>query len=72
MTKKHIDKIVKKGKDAEQDFLNWLDENKFSYLYINQDTESFPKLFTNPDLHRQAIDAAHASAGDLFNHCATL
>ena len=21
-----------------------------------------------PDLHRQAIDAAHASAGDLFNH----
>ena len=47
MTKKHIDKIVKKGKDAEQDFLNWLDENKFSYLYINQDSESFPKLFTN-------------------------
>ena len=28
MTKKHIDKIVKKGKDAEQDFLNRLDENK--------------------------------------------
>ena len=25
-----------------------------------------------PDLHRQAIDAAHAPAGDLFNHCATL
>ena len=23
-----------------------------------------------PDLHRQAIDAAHAPAGDLFNHCA--
>ena len=47
MTKKHINEIVQKGKDAEQDFLNWLDKNEFSYLYIYQDSESFPKLFTN-------------------------
>ena len=40
-------KIVQICKNAEQDFLNWLDENKFSYLYINQDIESFSKLFTN-------------------------
>ena len=26
MTKKHINEIVQKGKDAEQDFLNWLDK----------------------------------------------
>lgn len=40
-------KIVQICKNAEQDFLDWLDENKFSYLYINQDIESFSKLFTN-------------------------
>ena len=40
-------KIVQICKNAEQNFLNWLDENKFSYLYINQDIESFSKLFTN-------------------------
>ena len=40
-------KIVQICKNAEQDFLNWLDENKFSYLYISQDIESFSKLFTN-------------------------
>ncbi|WP_260923425.1 hypothetical protein [Aliarcobacter cryaerophilus] len=39
--------IVNKVKDSEQDFINWLDENKFSYLYINQNIESFSKLFTN-------------------------
>ena len=71
MTKKHIDKIVKKGKDAEQDFLNWLDENKFSYLYINQDTESFPKLFTNqvkrPDF-LLLIDSIGLIAVDIKNY----
>lgn len=36
MTSKHSKKeIIQKGKEAEQDFLNWLDKNKFSYLYIN-------------------------------------
>ena len=38
--------IVNNVKDSEQDLINWLDENKFSYLYINQDIESFSKLFT--------------------------
>ncbi len=71
MIKKHIEKIVKKGKDAEQDFLNWLDENKFSYLYINQDTESFPKLFTNqvkrPDF-LLLIDSIGLIAIDIKNY----
>jgi hypothetical protein len=39
--------IVNKVKDSEQDLINWLDENKFSYLYINQDIKYFSKLFTN-------------------------
>lgn len=71
MTKKHINEIVQKGKDAEQDFLNWLDKNEFSYLYINQDSESFPKLFTNqvkrPDF-LLLIDSIGLIAVDIKNY----
>jgi hypothetical protein len=49
----------------------WLDENKFSYLYINQDSESFPRLFTNqvkrPDF-LLLIDSIGLIAVDIKNY----
>lgn len=71
MTKAQKNEINEQGKAAEIDFLNWLDENKFSYLYINQDIESFPKLFQDhvkrPDF-LLLIDSIGLIAIDIKNY----
>lgn len=63
--------LNKKGDEAEKSFLKWLDENGFSFLYINQDTESFPTLFKNsvkrPDF-LVLIDSIGLIAVDVKNY----
>ncbi|ACZ11989.1 NERD domain-containing protein [Sulfurospirillum deleyianum] len=71
MKKEQLEKNIQKGKDGEQAFLEWLDQNGFSYLYINQDTDSFPQLFKNhvkrPDF-LVLIDSIGLIAVDVKNY----
>ena len=38
---------IKKGKEVESKFKNWLDKHNIPYFYIKQDTESFSSAFKN-------------------------
>lgn len=36
---------IKRGKEAEERFQEWLNQHNISYLYINQDQETFATVF---------------------------
>lgn len=36
---------MRKGKEAERNFQQWLDKNNIPYLYINQEPETFSSFF---------------------------
>ncbi len=42
---KLAENIIHKGKEGERDFNNWLNDNKLSYLYVDQSVETFSTLF---------------------------
>lgn len=71
MKKQQREENIQKGKDGEEAFLEWLDHNGFSYLYINQDSHSFPQLFKNhvkrPDF-LVLIDSIGLIAVDVKNY----
>lgn len=44
-THNNLEDRIKKGKDGENAFQQWLKENEFPYLFVDQSKETFPPLF---------------------------
>lgn len=61
-----------KGKRGEKALRGWLDEHSFSYLCLNQDQETFPKIFKSENVKRPdflvVIDSIGLIAVDVKNY----
>lgn len=64
-------KLIKTGKDGEQKFQKWLDDNNMAYIYVDQQQETFASLFKNnikrPDF-LLLIDSIGLIAVDVKNY----